>query len=266
METIDIPLLRLAFLYLFLVAPVFLLHRLGLGLSREILISVGRMSVQLFLVGLYLKYLFAVNSIWLNVLWVLVIMVVANRNILAKAGLAGNRLFWPSLAGVALSLLLVIVIFLCIVVRPVPLYDARYFIPLAGMLLGNSMNANILSLERFYSGIRKNENEFLAYLLMGASLGEAVHPFRRQAIRSSIMPTIATMTTIGIVSLPGMMTGQILGGAFPLVAIKYQIMIMLGIFSGMVISMAANIHFSLSFAFDRMQMLRPEIFVEPRKK
>ncbi len=265
MEALDIPLARFALLYLLLLLPLFFLWRLKLGLGREVLIGTVRMSVQLFLVGIYLKYIFAINSLLLNLLWIMVIMVVANLTILKKAGLAVQKLFWPSLAGVVCGTLVVLGVFLFLVVRPTPLYDARYMIPLAGMLLGNCMNGNILSLERFYSGLRKNETTFLSYLLMGATLKEAVHPFMREAMRSSLAPTIATMMTIGIVSLPGMMTGQILGGSFPLVAIKYQIMIMIGIFASLVISMVTSLYLSLPFAFDRMLMLRPEIFAAKKK-
>ena len=266
MEALDIPLARFALLYLLLLLPLYFLWRLKLGLGREVLISVVRMSVQLFLVGIYLKYIFAINSLLLNLLWIMVIMVVANLNILKKAGLAVRKLFWPSLAGVAFGTLIVLAVFLFLVVRPTPLYDARYLIPLAGMLLGNCMNGNILSLERFYSGLRKNEATFLSYLLMGATLKEAVHPFMRETIRTSLAPTIATMMTIGIVSLPGMMTGQILGGSFPLVAIKYQIMIMIGIFASLVLSMVTSLYLSLPFAFDRMLMLRAEIFAGKKKR
>ncbi len=260
METIDISLPQLGLLYVFLLLPIYLIWWLRLGIVRDVLISVLRMSVQLVLVGLYLKYIFAWNTLWINLLWVVVIMVVANINILKKAGLNVGKLFWPSLASIGLSTLLVNGVFLFLVVRPTPLYDARYLIPLAGMLFGNSMSGNILSLERFYSRLKRNENEFLSYLLMGATLKEAVYPFMREALKSSLAPMIATMMTIGIVSLPGMMTGQILGGSFPLVAIKYQIMIMLGIFSSLVLSMVANLFFCLPFSFDEYQMLRPEIF------
>jgi len=266
METIDIPLSRFVLLYLLLALPLFFLQRLRLGLGREVLLSVLRMSGQLFLVGIYLKYIFAINSLPLNLLWIAVIMVVANLNILKKAGLAVKKLFWPSLAGVAAGTLVVLGVFLFLVVRPIPLYDARYLIPLAGMLLGNCMNGNILSLERFYSGLRKNETAFLSHLLMGATLKEAIYPFMREAVRTSLAPTIATMTTIGIVSLPGMMTGQILGGSFPLVAIKYQIMIIIGIFTSLVLSMVTSLYLSLPFAFDRMLILKPEIFAGKKKR
>lgn len=117
-----------------------------------------------------------------------------------------------------------------------------------------------MSLERFYSGIRKNENKFMTYLMLGASLREAVRPYLRDAIKAAINPSIATMATMGIVSLPGMMTGQILGGAMPMAAIKYQIGIMICIFTAMVVGSLVNVLLSLAIAFDDYQRLRPEVF------
>ena len=127
------------------------------------------------------------------------------------------------------------------------------------------METKLLFRIKLNPSLFKNETTFLSYLLMGATLKEAVHPFMREAIRTSLAPTIATMMTIGIVSLPGMMTGQILGGSFPLVAIKYQIMIMIGIFTSLVLSMVTSLYLSLPFAFDRMLMLKSEIFAGKKK-
>ena len=263
MGAIDIPLLHLAVLYGVLLLPLYLLKRLGLRLTGDILASVARMTVQLFLVGIYLKYLFEWNSIWLNTLWVAVVSVIANLNVLRKAGLS-RRLFWPSLMSIVVATLSTVALFLLILIEPQPLYDARYLIPLTGMLLGNSLSGNVIALERFFSTIRDKENEYLAYLLMGASVGEAITPYLRKALGAALAPTIATMATIGIVSLPGMMTGQILGGSFPLVAIKYQIMIMLGIFISLVLALVMNLRLSLPFAFNAYGLLREEIFTRRR--
>ena len=125
---------------------------------------------------------------------------------------------------------------------------------------GNCLRSNVLSLERFYSGIRKNENEFMTYLMLGATLREAVRPYLRDAIKAAVNPSIATMATMGIVSLPGMMTGQILGGAMPMTAIKYQIGIMICIFTAMVVAALVNILLSLPVAFDDHQRLKEDIF------
>lgn len=261
MGTADIAIFRLVILYSLLLIPIWLLVRLQMGLTRDLLISVIRMTVQLVFVGLYLKYIFQWNSFWVNTLWIAVMTVVANISVLQKAGLTFRRFFWPTLAGISVGTFPVVGVFVLVLVRPEPLYDARYLIPLTGMLLGNCLSGNVLVLERFFSGIRKQESAFLTYLLMGATVREAVQPFLREAASAALAPTIATMMTIGIVSLPGMMTGQILGGSFPIVAIKYQLMIMVGIFISLALSAVLNVLLSLSSAFNAYGMLKDDVFV-----
>ena len=100
------------------------------------------------------------------------------------------------------------------------------------MTLGNCLRANIIGIGRFYKDIHREDKAYLLSLAQGANLGEAVFPYLRSALQAALAPTLATMATIGLVSLPGMMTGVILGGQSPLPAIKYQIAIMLSIFSG----------------------------------
>lgn len=260
MQTIDIGLTNLLVLYLLLVIPLMILWQLRLKIIREIVISIVRMTVQLLFVGIYLKYIFEWNTIWVNGLWVLVMIAVANISVLNKAGLKLKPFFWASLLGISVGTVFMAGVFLFILVKPEPLYDAHYLIPLTGMLLGNCLRGNVLVFERFYSGIQKNETEFLSYLMMGATLKEAVRPYLRDAVNGALAPNIATMTTIGIVSLPGMMTGQILGGSIPLVAIKYQIAIMLGIFISLIVSSVMNIYLSLPAAFNEYDLLREDIF------
>ena len=258
--TVDLSFGALLWMYALMLVPLTIFFYLRLGVIRDTLLAVVRMTVQLFLVGLYLKHIFRLNSPLLSLLWVAVMIVVANFSILNKAGLNRRIFFWRSLTGVAGSSLLVSGWFILTAIRPEPIYDARYMVPIVGMVLGNCLRSNVLSLERFYSGIRKNEGEFTTYLLLGATLREAVRPFMRDAVKASVNPSIATMATMGIVSLPGMMTGQILGGAMPMEAIKYQIGIMICIFTAMVVAATLNILLSLPAAFDDYQRLKPEIF------
>jgi putative ABC transport system permease protein len=258
--TVDLSPAALLWMYALMLLPLTIFFRLRLCLIRETLVSVVRMTVQLFLVGLYLKYIFQLNNPLVSFLWVAGMLVVANLGILGKAGLKRRRFFWRSLAGVAGSTLLVSGWFILLAIRPEPVYDARYMVPIVGMILGNSLRSNVMSLERFYSGIRRNENEFMTYLMLGATLGEATRPYLRDALRAAVNPSIATMATMGIVSLPGMMTGQILGGAMPMQAIKYQIGIMVCIFTAMVLASLINILLSLPIAFDDHQRLEQDIF------
>lgn len=257
--TIDLSYWSLLFIYALMAIPLAVFLNTGVDLIRSSAIAIVRMTIQLALVGLYLGLLFELNSVWLNVTWLIIMLFVANINIISSAGLKLNYFFLPTLIGVSLSTLIVLVVFVFIVINPQPFYDARYLIPVAGMILGNCLRGNVMALERFYSSIRKNEKVFSTYLFMGARLSEASRPYLRQAVKAATAPQVATMATLGIVSLPGMMTGQILGGAFPIVAIKYQIAIMISIFSAMALSSYLNIRLSMAVAFDDFQNLRHEV-------
>lgn len=249
MQTIDLSPGTLAFFYLLLVVPLWICLRLGTGMVGTVLVAVARMTLQLVLVALYLEVIFRLNSLWLNAAWMAVMLLVANASITRSAGLRMRRFFLPVLGGLCAGTLPVVVLFVCVGLRPEPVYDARYLIPITGMVLGNCLRGNVISLERFYTGIREREQEYLARLLMGATVHEAVRPFLAQAMRAALGPTVSTMATLGLVSLPGMMTGQILGGSDPAVAIRYQIAIMLAIFCATAITTAVNIRLSLPAAF-----------------
>ncbi|WP_419834474.1 ABC transporter permease [Endozoicomonas atrinae] len=196
--------------------------------------------------------------------WLLVMVTVANLHILTRAGISKRHLFWVSqfslLAGVGIVLFGMI-----LVVQPEPWYQTRYLIPLAGMLLGNCLTGNILVLERFYSAVGERYEQFMGDLLLGASLYEALQPFIRNALQAALSPIVATLTTLGVVALPGMMTGQILGGAEPVEAVIYQIMIMLGIASSMVICAVLNIVLSIRIAFDGYGLLNRSVMLSPER-
>ncbi|WP_211204039.1 ABC transporter permease [Chloroherpeton thalassium] len=198
MEMIDISLSTLALLYTTLLLPLWLIYRYTDGLLKDAAIAVVRMTVQLVFVGVYLKYILEWNHFWLNTLWILVMLAIANTTTLSNAGLRKRKFFLATFFGISLSTLSMTAILLLIVIEPDPLYDARYLIPLTGMILGNSLRGNVLALERFYSAIRKNETEFMTYLMMGATLKEAIRPYMRDAVKASLSPIVATMATVGL--------------------------------------------------------------------
>lgn len=262
--SVDLSISSMLAMYGLMIVPLAIFFYLQLGLVRDTLEAMFRMTVQLILVGLYLKFIFQWNNPLVSLAWVVVMMIVANTSTLKKAGLKRRPLFWRTLIGIAGSTLLASGWFIVVSIRPEPIYEARYLVPITGMILGNCLRSNVLSLERFYSGIRKNENEFTTYLMLGATLQEAIRPYLRDALKAALNPSIATMATMGIVSLPGMMTGQILGGALPEEAIKYQIGIMLCIFTSTTLAALTNILLSLPVAFDDHQRLNEAIFSSPR--
>ncbi len=259
METLDIGLPQMALLYGLCVLPWILLWLIGLRLSRDIGISLLRMSLQLALVGIYLKTLFTLNNPWLNGLWILVMLIVADITILKRAGLKARYFALATFTAIASSILFSTAYLVILVIQPTHFYDARYIVPLAGMILGNCLQGNVIALERFYSALRKNENEYATFLMLGATRWEAVQPYFREAIKAAINPTIASMGTMGLVSLPGMMTGQILGGSEPWLAVKYQIAIMICIFTSTTIASIINLKLSLNIAFNAFDVLKDEV-------
>ena len=259
MEMLDIGTPQMALLFGLVLIPWLGLGLLGLRMSRDIGLSMLRMVLQLGLIGIYLKTLFTLNNPWLNGLWILVMLGVADLTILRRAGLRRRLFFLSTFIAVALSVLFSAAYLILLVIQPPLFYDARYLVPLTGMILGNCLQGNVIGLERFFSVLRNHENEYLTYLMLGASRWEAVRPYFREAVKAAINPTVAGMATMGLVSLPGMMTGQILGGAEPWVAVKYQIAIMLSIFTSVSLAVLLNLKLSLNLAFNDFDVLRDDI-------
>lgn len=257
--TQEISFLGLATVYALLAIPVALFVTLRLPLLKDTAIAVSRMTVQLLLVGLYVELLFNFNRWWLSLLWLFVMILVANGTTLRRAGRKDLLLFPQSLVSLALGIAVPLTVLLVLAVRPDPLYDARYLIPLAGMLLGNSLRANIISLERFLASLKGGFDDYLSALSLGASRTEALLPSIRSSLSAALSPTIATIATIGLVSLPGMMTGQILGGSAPMTAITYQIAIMIAILVATTITSTLNLYVTIHTAFDRYDIPKRQL-------
>jgi putative ABC transport system permease protein len=201
---------------------------LQLGLARQMLIAALRMIVQLTLVGLVLKTLFALVSPWWTGLAALTMVLFAGREILARQErrLAG---FWAYGLGTGCMLLaacLVTIFALTTPVQPEPWYHPRYALPLLGMILGNTMTGISLGLHTLTTGLARERAAVEARLTLGATRRVAMLPVTRAALKSALMPIVNAMAATGLVALPGMMTGQILAGVEPAEAVKYQILIM----------------------------------------
>ena len=260
-ETVAISIPVLLLFSVILIFPVLIFRHLRLRLTKDLIISMLRMGVQLGLVAIYLEYIFKLDMLVVNVAWVLVMIVVATGSILRQSGLSWRKCLWTILPAHLLTSLLILCGFL-FVFDFGTIASARYLIPLMGMVLGNILRSNVVALDRFFSELRANEEMHIQYLTLGASEAEAVRPFLRNALRAAVGPQLGTVATMGIVSLPGMMTGQILGGSSPAVAIAYQIMIMIAIFTAATVSAFLVVHFSRSVAFDACGRLDASIFLK----
>jgi len=261
---IDIQSKQLAAAYLLLLFPLGLMLWFRVELLGRTLTAAIRMTVQLIFVGLYLKVIFELNLVWLNLAWLAAMVLVADLSVAGACDLRLRRIALPLFTALLAGTTVPLLIFTGLILQRPNLMDAQYAIPIAGMILGNCLRADIVGIRTFYDSIRSGEKPFLAALANGASLGEAVGPYLRKAFHASLAPSVATMTTMGLVSLPGMMTGTILAGASPVTAIKYQIAIMVAIFSGTAITVAMGIGLTIKTAFTTHGPLKAEIFKSAR--
>jgi len=261
METtaVDIGYIPLLLGYILLIIPTVLFLYYRVRVLKEFTVSVVRMTLQLLLVGFYLQFVFDLNLWWLNILWLILMLTAADFSLLSASGISLRKfilpVFFSLLAGTGIPL----IYFLEIIIKIPNVLDAQYFIPVAGMIMGNSMRANIVGMRSFYSSLHMEEPAYLYALSQGAVLKEAVLPFFRKAFQAAVSPALATMATVGIVSLPGMMTGIILGGTNPMVAVKYQIGIMIAIFTGTVLSVFLGIRLTMKRSFDDFGILDKSI-------
>lgn len=201
---------------------------LHLGLARSLIIAVLRMVVQLWLIGLVLTTLFAMESALWTGLAALAMVLFAGREIMARQE-RSFRGWWRYGLGTSTMLVataIVTLFALTTAVRPDPWYAPRYALPLLGMVLGNTMTSISLGLSSLTEGLVKQRAAVEARLALGATRQVAMASVTRAALRTALMPLINSMAATGLVVLPGMMTGQILAGVAPSDAVKYQLLVM----------------------------------------
>ena len=208
--------------------------RLKLGLERQMIYSAIRMTVQLLLIGMVLQSLFASRAWWLIVLISLVMLLAAGAEVRSrlKHKIGGFFGFGVGAGSMFISSFSVTLLALLVIIRQDPWYEPRYAIPFLGMLLGNTMTGVALASDRMTSLFYEQREILEQRLMLGQTWKQAVQDLRRDCMRTGMIPIINSMAAAGLVSLPGMMTGQILGGSPPVEAVKYQILIMFLIAAG----------------------------------
>jgi putative ABC transport system permease protein len=255
---IQLSTLDLGIAALLVLALAFTTARSYAGLARQLLVAALRTAIQLTLIGLVLKALFA-NS---NLLWValmaVVMLAVAGREVMARQHrrFTGRWGYGIGAVSMFISSFTVALFALIVVIGNQPWYQPQYAIPLLGMLLGNTMNGIALALDRLTQSAWEMRETIEARLMLGYRAQDAVADIRQQVFRSGLTPIINAMAAAGIVSLPGMMTGQILAGAEPVEAVKYQILIMFLISAGAGFGTLAAVHLGVRRLFDERERLR----------
>lgn len=220
--------LTLTFTLSFVFVAYFLSTWLKLGVGKDILVSTLRATIQLILVGYLLSYVFHVKSTLLIVLMTCLMIGIAAWNAKSRVKQIPGIL-WRIVISLTATEVITQAGLLGLHIVP---FTPRYVISISGMIIGNAMVASSLLLNRLQSEIITRKNEIETVLSLGGTAKQAIYPQLKQAIRAGMIPTIDSTKTTGLVQLPGMMTGQIIAGANPIQAVRYQLMILFCILAG----------------------------------
>jgi putative ABC transport system permease protein len=240
---------------------------IGLGLEKRIVISGIRMTLQLLLIGMVLQFLFANTSFVLVFFLSICMLLIAGYEVWArqKRKLRGTAGYLVSTGSMLVSSFTVTFLALTVMVGVDPWYTPQYAIPLLGMLLGNTMTGVALASDRLTIEMYNQRGMVEQRLLLGQTWQEASGDIRRDCMRTGMIPVINSMAAAGVVNLPGMMTGQILGGSSPLDAVKYQILIMFLIAAGTGFGVLTAIWLISRRLFDERQRLVLDCLGSPKQ-
>lgn len=225
-EIIDIGFMELGFGVFFILIAGIASFIHALKLEKDLFIGTVRTFAQLFLLGYILKIIFDIDNVLVVLVVFLFMIFFAAWTIYGRINEKQISYFLPTFLSMAISFFFVTFMVTAVIVGVKPWWKAQYFIPIGGMVIGNSMNAIAISLERLLGDLRSKRKEIEMKLCHGADYKEASEEVVRSAMKAGMIPSINSMMAVGMVFIPGMMTGQILAGANPVAAIKYQIVVM----------------------------------------
>ena len=261
---VDIGPFHLALAVALVAIPGVLSLVFGLGLLRSLAVGTLRTFVQLLAVGYLLRYVFALDEAWAVLGMLLLMTAAAARAALARQSRRPRRFAGITFGAMVVSGGLVTAVVTQLILQVDPWHSPRYLIPITGMILGNCLNGISLGLDRLLSDMSANRARIEALQCLGATAWEASRDILRDALRAAMIPTVNALMVVGIVSLPGMMTGQILAGVDPLLAVKYQIVVMLMLAAGTAIGSLILLMLARRRCFDPRERLIVDEVAPPR--
>ena len=242
----------LVFAFLLVLVSIGISVKEKLGLTKDILVSVVRAIIQLVIIGYILKVIFNVNTFWLTFVSTLVIIFNASWNANGRDPNT-NRKLWNSIVAEAVGTYITLAILLLSgVIKPIPMQ----VIPITGMIAGNEMVAIGLCYKSLKESFHDLRQPVLERLALGSDIKTASMPIIRRSIKTAMQPTIDSAKTVGLVNLPGMMSGLIFAGVNPIYAIKYQIMVTFMLLSATSLGAIISVYLAYKNYFnDQMQLM-----------
>lgn len=242
-----------------IVAAIALSSWQRLGLEGQLILATGRTILQLSVVGYVLAVVFAPPQSPVLIVFVLAVLLIVSA-IVTRNQISQKlpRLLPWAIGSLFISTVLSVGYVQWLVVQPQTWYEPRYLIPLGAIVLSHAMNAGAIAGQRFVSSLNSNQLELETHLSLGATPEQAIATYRKDAIRASVLPTINGMTIVGLATLPELLSGQVLGGANPIQATAFQILILFMLaFSTLLVSMLITQGIWRQFFNSNAQFIRP---------
>lgn len=239
------------------VAVIGLVNRLGI--TKNVLLGTIRSFAQLTIMGYVLEWIFDLERWYLTVLMLIIMIVFATHDSYKRIGFRVGKTFSCCLTSMIIGTAFPLAFMFYIVLNISPWYNPQYIIPISAMVISNTMTAISICLNNYGSELRLRRYEVEAKLSLGAKRGTALEAIRKSSIKAGLIPTINALMVLGIVKLPGMMTGQILGGVSPIESVKYQLLIMYMISAATAVSLFLLVYMVEKGVFNEREQIRYEL-------
>jgi putative ABC transport system permease protein len=236
--------------------PVALILYAKLKLLKDLILSMLRMTIQLLFVGFYLKYIIDYDNIYINIFWILLIVIVGSISISKRSEVELKFTLVPVITGFSFSFVIVTFFTSYFYFSGMEYFTAQYLIPISGMLIGNSISSSIVAIRSLTKDLIAKKELINYYEIFSFSRIKSTKESMNLALLDSFKPMLANIANIGLIWLPGTMTGQIISGTNPMTAIKYQIVIVIGYFACCFIATFISLNLFRTKAFDNFGILK----------
>jgi len=249
-EIIKLQIGRFLLIYILLIVIALILKLSKINHTGKLLFSSLRMTVQLILAGLLLTYIFKNPHPLFTAFYIIAMIGFSIRRVFKKSHNLNKKFKWYIAVAISFSGLFVLAFFIIVVIGD-SIFNPQYAIPISGMIIGNAMTGIILGLNHFMDGVKNDRAKICALINIGTPPKKVLKPMVNRALETAFLPLLNSMVGMGIISLPGMMTGQILAGTLPTTAILYQIAIMLCIASAVTLTTFLSLNLGYTTLIDK---------------
>lgn len=252
---IQLNIIQFSLVYLLLIVVLAIMKKSNIKKTKVLIISSIRMTIQLVLAGLILTYILKNPQPIFTLAYLMIMIIFSIYYALSKNKDINNRFKFV----IAMSLFLTgffMIIFFVMIIVGIDIFNPQYTIPLAGMIVGNSMTGVTLAIKVFKENIISEKPKIESLLNLGATPDKVLLPYVNNSLETALLPTINSMVGMGIVFLPGMMTGQILSGTLPITSIMYQIAIMITICASVCLAIFFSLHFGYKTLYNERNQIK----------